>query len=225
MDSSSSSLILGYWAIRGLAEPVRLLLEYLNISYKEEKYITVEDKERWLSTIKPNLDTPFPNLPYLIDNGKVITETDAILFYISCKANRKDLFGSSDEEILKLTQIRGVLKDFSRIISSLTYNPNFNEKLKNDTLENELFPYINKIIKFIGENYYLIGKEFKYVDLFFYENIEILQVLEPNLFNIFPALKKYWENFRKLNNIEKYLESGRFIARPFCNPLHTKSGI
>ena len=33
-----SSLILGYWNMRGLAEPIRLLLEYLDFSYTEDKY-------------------------------------------------------------------------------------------------------------------------------------------------------------------------------------------
>lgn len=31
-------LVLGYWAIRGLAERIRQLLEYLGFSYTEERY-------------------------------------------------------------------------------------------------------------------------------------------------------------------------------------------
>lgn len=32
------TLVLGYWNCRGLAEPIRLFLEYLDLSYTEEKY-------------------------------------------------------------------------------------------------------------------------------------------------------------------------------------------
>ena len=33
-----STLTLGYWSIRGLAEPIRMLLNYLSVPYKEEIY-------------------------------------------------------------------------------------------------------------------------------------------------------------------------------------------
>lgn len=34
-----NKLVLGYWDCRGLAEPIRLLLEYLELPYTEEKYL------------------------------------------------------------------------------------------------------------------------------------------------------------------------------------------
>ena len=34
----SSPLTLGYWKIRGLAEPIRVLLHYLGVEYKDEFY-------------------------------------------------------------------------------------------------------------------------------------------------------------------------------------------
>jgi hypothetical protein len=34
------SVILGYWSIRGLAEPIRLLMAECQIAFKEEKFTT-----------------------------------------------------------------------------------------------------------------------------------------------------------------------------------------
>jgi glutathione S-transferase len=70
-----SSIVLGYWSIRGLGEVVRLFLEYLGLKYDEVKYA---DRAKWFEEDKPKLNTPFPNLPYLKDGDKVISETGNI---------------------------------------------------------------------------------------------------------------------------------------------------
>uniref|UniRef100_A0A8C9Q551 GST N-terminal domain-containing protein n=1 Tax=Spermophilus dauricus TaxID=99837 RepID=A0A8C9Q551_SPEDA len=58
-------MILGYWNIRGLAHPIRLLLEYTDSSYEEKKY-TMGDgngtpRVRWLNE-KFKLGLDFPNV-------------------------------------------------------------------------------------------------------------------------------------------------------------------
>lgn len=40
-------LILGYWAIRGLSERIRQLMEYLGLSYAEELYEGAEGRAKW----------------------------------------------------------------------------------------------------------------------------------------------------------------------------------
>ena len=61
---------LGYWNIRGLAEPIRLLLEYCGESYKDVRYqqggAPDYSREEWLAE-KEKLGLDFPNLPYYID--------------------------------------------------------------------------------------------------------------------------------------------------------------
>ena len=67
MDSSSK-LTLGYWNIRGLAEPIRLVLEECGLEYTENKVDnTNEGLESWM-ILKEELKqyNPFANLPYLI---------------------------------------------------------------------------------------------------------------------------------------------------------------
>lgn len=47
----SDKVVLGYWNIRGLAERVRLLLEYLHVPY-EEKIFTPETRPEWFDQLK-----------------------------------------------------------------------------------------------------------------------------------------------------------------------------
>ena len=100
------SVTLGYWGIRGLAQPsnqiifikylVRFLLEYLEIPYEDKRYtdpaVWGADKAEFLKT------NPLANIPYLKDGDKVVFESQALGMYLVHKANRKDLLGNSAEE-------------------------------------------------------------------------------------------------------------------------------
>ena len=60
---------LGYWNIRGLAEPLRLMLAYGGVEYNDER-IDFDPfpnfRETWLKQ-KYEIGVPLPNLPYYID--------------------------------------------------------------------------------------------------------------------------------------------------------------
>lgn len=69
-----SKLVLGYWPIRGLAERIRLLLEYLGLEYEQVFYLE-SNEDQWFKVDKPTLlpKNPALNLPYLIDGENVIS--------------------------------------------------------------------------------------------------------------------------------------------------------
>jgi len=52
-DEKKEGIILGYWKIRGLAQPIRLLLEYQNVPYSDKYYVCGGppnfDRGQWLS--------------------------------------------------------------------------------------------------------------------------------------------------------------------------------
>ncbi|XP_052035433.1 glutathione S-transferase Mu 3 isoform X5 [Apodemus sylvaticus] len=58
------TMILGYWNVRGLTHPIRLLLEYTDSSYEEKRYVMGDapnfDRSQWLSE-KYNLGLDIPN--------------------------------------------------------------------------------------------------------------------------------------------------------------------
>jgi glutathione S-transferase len=68
---------LGYWDMRGLAQPIRYLLKYNGIQFNDQRYpfggttSSEEVRKYWISD-KSNLGLDFPNLPFYMDaNVKV----------------------------------------------------------------------------------------------------------------------------------------------------------
>ena len=91
---------LGYWKIRGLAQPARYLLAYAGVEYENVMYELGDGphyrKDSWLEA-KQTLSLNFPNLPYMIDGKVRITESSAIYRYIVNK-HCPDLAGKTIED-------------------------------------------------------------------------------------------------------------------------------
>nr|XP_020032558.1 glutathione S-transferase Mu 1-like isoform X2 [Castor canadensis] len=127
-------MTLGYWDIRGLTHAIRLFLEYTDSSYEEKLYSMGDapdyDRSQWLSE-KFTLGLDFPNLPYLIDGARKITQSNAILRYI---ARKHDLCGQTEEEKIRVDILENQVMDTRLQLVMLCYNPDF-EKLKPEFLE------------------------------------------------------------------------------------------
>lgn len=119
----ANKLVLGYWAIRGLAERIRLVLEFTGLPYEEVKY-QESDEDQWFKVDKPKYlpRNAALTLPYLLDGDRVITESTAIIVYICHKAGRLDLLGRSPDEQVLLATAYGVYKDYHPHVSKLFYD-------------------------------------------------------------------------------------------------------
>jgi len=131
------SPVLGYWMIRGLAEPIRYLLWYTGTEYEEKLYeVTGEpgnwSREQW-TNVKETLGLEFPNLPYYIDGDTKITETQAILEHL---ARKHHLAGSNEEDYVWLSMTYGVIMDAYKPFAMMCYQPDY-ETLK--------VPYLEKL--------------------------------------------------------------------------------
>lgn len=78
----------GYWNCRGLGAHIRYLLHYCQVDFEDKQYARGPapefDNSQWEGD-KHNLGMDFPNLPYLFDEDYKITESMAIMKYISAK--------------------------------------------------------------------------------------------------------------------------------------------
>jgi glutathione S-transferase len=94
-------IILGYWDIRGLAQPIRLALEHSGLEWEDKLYVTgpapTFDKTCWFS-VKETLGFDFPNLPWMVDGNVKLTQTMAILRYVARKGG---LAPQTEEETQK----------------------------------------------------------------------------------------------------------------------------
>ena len=51
-----------------------------------------------------------------------------------------------------------------------------------------------KIVEFLGNNRFLGGNEVTYIDFYFFELIQLMQHVQPSLFQTYPTLADYCRN-------------------------------
>ncbi|KAM4807234.1 glutathione S-transferase Mu 1-like [Urocitellus parryii] len=212
-------MILGYWNIRGLAHPIRLLLEYTDSSYEEKKYTMGDapdyDRSQWLNE-KFKLGLDFPNLPYLIDGPHKITQSNAILRYIARKHN---LCGETEEEKIRVDILENQVVDVRMHFIMLCYNPDF-EKKKPEYLE--AMPETIKLFsQFLGKRPWFAGDKITYVDFITYDVLDQHRVFEPKCLEAFPNLKDFMSRFEGLKKISAYMKSSRFLPTPLYSKMAT----
>lgn len=207
-------ITLGYWNIRGLAEPIRLLLEHLGVNYKDEVYelgpAPDYSREAWLKQ-KLILALDFPNLPYLIDSPLRITESIAILRYICHKFEPK-LLGTKLEEWAYIDMTSCLLYDFIRDKGEIMYAPDPSKvpKRKIDNVNDT----IKKLAKLLETRKYLTGDKLSYVDFMCVEALESINDLIEPIFTTYPSLEKYFVEMTNLPNVKKYRSSEKYTKNP-----------
>jgi len=207
-------IILGYWNIRGLAEPIRLLLEYLGVNYKDELYdqgpAPEYSRECWLKK-KLELGLDFPNLPYLIDSPIKITESVAIMRYI-CNKFEPKLLGTKLEEIAYVDMLCCVLYDFNGAKSEIMYTTDVASipKRKFEILAEQ----IKRFAKMLETKKYLAGDKLTYVDFMCVEYLDGINDLIEPILKTYPSLERYYKDMMSLPNVQKYKTSEKFTKNP-----------
>ncbi|XP_052554132.1 glutathione S-transferase 2 isoform X2 [Tympanuchus pallidicinctus] len=210
-------LTLGYWDIRGLAHPIRLLLEYTETPYQERLYrdgpARESDPSDW-SHEKEKLGLDFPNLPYLIDGSTKLTQSNAILRYIARKHN---MCGETEVEKQHVDMLENHLMDVRMAFARLCYNPDF-EKLKPAYLE-QLPGKLRELSRFLGSRPWFVGDKLTFIDFVAYDVLERLRMFTPDCPELQGNLGQFLQRFEALEKISAYLRSKRFMKTPIF--IHT----
>ncbi|XP_031572822.1 glutathione S-transferase Mu 3-like isoform X2 [Actinia tenebrosa] len=210
--------IFGYWDIRGLAQPIRLLMHYVGMEFEDKRYSCGPapdySRESWLKE-KFTLGLDFPNLPYYIDGDIKITQSGAILRHI---ARKKNLCGETEKERIIVDMMENQIQDFRSGFSALCYrSENFDEE-KPKYLKN-VVPKIKAFADFLGEKKYLVGDKITFVDFMLYETLDHHKVFDASLLEPHANLKAYLERIEALPAIAAYMKSDDFISRPINNTI------
>nr|XP_027777790.1 glutathione S-transferase Y1-like [Marmota flaviventris] len=205
-------MILGYWDVRGLTNPIRLLLEYTDSNYEEKRYTMGDapnyDKSQWLDE-KFKLGLDFPNLPYLIDGPHRITQSNAILRYLARKHN---LCGETEEEMIRVDILENQAMDTRVQLAVICYSPDF-EKKKPEFLET--LPEKMKLYsQFLGKRPWFAGDKITFVDFITYDVLDQHLLFEPKCLEAFPNLKDFMSRFEGLKKISTYMKSSQFLRSP-----------
>jgi len=93
--------VLGYWAIRGLAHPIRFLFAHLGVDFEDVQYeCTGSAEEGWGSPwygVKGTLGLELANLPYIIHGDVKVTQSVAVLTYAAEEFGLHNDFTNGDK--------------------------------------------------------------------------------------------------------------------------------
>nr|AFM86832.1 Glutathione S-transferase Mu 3 [Callorhinchus milii] len=208
---------LGYWDIRGLAQPIRLLLEYTETPYEEKLYSVGEapeyDRGSWLKE-KFTLGLDFPNLPYLIDGDVKIVQSNAIMRYI---ARKHGLCGEVEDEKIRVDVIENQCMDFRMEFFRVCYSPDF-VKLKPGYVE-KLPDLLKQFSTFLSEKPWFAGEKITFVDFLLYEVLDEHLIFEAKSLDEFKNLQAFFKRFEALEKISAYMKSDRFMKGPINNKI------
>jgi len=206
--------LLAYWDIRGLAEPIRLMLEYLDVEYEEKRYVVGEapefSRKSW-DNVKDSLDLVFPNLPYYIDDEVKITESWAIMRHIS---RRYNLMLVDSKEAALTDQLEGLVQDFRFSFVMMCYLPDF-ENNKKEFFQN-LPNFMKRFEQHLTSHKWLVGDKLTHVDFAFAEILDQMQLMNKEVFSDYPHIGEYLKAFMSQKQIDAYRKSDRF-PRNRCN--------
>jgi glutathione S-transferase len=205
--------VLGYWNIRGLAQPIRLMLSYAEEQFEDKlyKYGPAPEYSRsdW-TNVKFTLDLDFPNLPYYIDGDQKITQSLAIMRYL---ARKLELEPETEDEKMRSDIAEQQFADFRMGLARISYDPNF------DTLKEVYLKNLPQALKlwstFLGERkYFACQDKITHVDFIAYEALDVHRLLSPECLDAYDNLKSFMERFEALPTIAKYMKSDKFLKYP-----------
>ena len=217
---ATNQVVLGYWNIRGFSEPIRTLLEYLEIPYVQETYVEVEE---WMPK-KQSGAMEFPNLPYLIDGDLTLTESEAIMAHLALKANKPELNGK-DEDKARFLQLRGVITEMGPRLGGYAYESKDMDDLKQKCeiwvswWGGSKLPGLNTLL---GKNEWVMGY-LTYLDFMLAEFTERTADMDAEcgtkILTDYPNIIAHSKRLYELPAIKAYRQSDKFHARPYLRDV------
>jgi glutathione S-transferase len=117
-------ITIGYWKIRGLAAALRMMMYYKQQPFKSVSYGDDGEKDQYFGTDKPKLKqtNSMLNLPYIIDGGTVITQSNSCLLHLGLK-----LGIDKPELLIRNHQVLDQTMDLRNDLVKIVYNPKFKD--------------------------------------------------------------------------------------------------
>ena len=220
----SSVPTLGYFKIRGLAQPIRLLLNYAGVEFNEKFYefgpgeslADLESIRKFWLVDKFNLGLDFPNVPYYMDGDIKLSQSLAILRYVGRKHG---LAATDDKAMARQDVVEQQIIDLRMaFIMQIIFNWTDDKEKQLKAINDIIVPQLEQLEKFLGPNEWLLVK-ISYVDFMAYETLDWIRKFNQQTVEQFPNLKQYLSRFESLEPIKKYMSSPEFISWPIFGPV------
>jgi len=238
------SIILGYWNLRGLTQPIRNMLEYIGVEYEDKTYdfdmTDPTDKAKMMHEwIADKTKCPlivggsgekaleFPNLPYYIetraDGSKLkFSQSLTILRHV---ARTHGLTVEGEDNVCRMEQYEQQIMDIrTAIIGYCGANPMVSMRYPNypEDIKTMIFTQWNKVL---GGKQWVMGDKLTYVDFLFWEMLDWHVLLKADMLDGLDNLGSYYQRFKDLPKIKNYFESPRYTDWPLVGPFGKKFGF
>jgi len=235
------SVIIGYWNIRGLAQPIRNMLEYKGIEYKDKRYdfdmSAPSDIPKMIAQwMADKTGSPlivggkceqameFPNLPYYVetrtDGSKLKTSQSLSIMRHIARMNGLNVEG--EDNLAKIDQYEQQVMDIRTAIVGYCFgNPNLRYPNYAEDIKSAVFTQWDKVL---GGKQWIMGDKLTYVDFLFWECIDWHVILKDDMLEGLENLKSYYSRFADLPKIKAYHSSDRYKEWPLVGPFGKKFG-
>jgi len=205
---------LGYWKIRGLGAPIRMLLHWCDVSFEDIQYEQGGPPDfsvaSWLDK-KFTLGLPFPNLPYYIDERGRLTQSLVIMRYI---AGRHGDLGHDNPmtEMLAHTAM-----DLRNAFAACSYQSRSAADVEH-FVTMRIKPQLKSWeLHMTDGRPFCTGERLTYADFFLAEHIEQIRLVLPQALEGCTALLAYAERFFALDKIRAFMNTPHYMYRPVNN--------
>ena len=217
----------GYWAIRGLGQPIRFLLTHAETAFSEIRLgvaqdgsITDNESDDW-TTHKGTLSLPFPNLPYLIDSSGHtevrLTQSNAIMRHL---ARRLDYYGDTELDRICIDVLQDEAYDLRNSIVNTVYILGAKYRAALDEFTSIAVPrYLGGLENYLsnrGIHTHFVGSRISLVDFILYELIWQVSIMVPGSVTHThrPGLRAFINAFEEIPQIAAYMAHSDYIDRP-----------
>ena len=227
IEQAGAEFELGYWAIRGLGQPIRFLLAHAEVAFSEVRLgvnqdgsIVADGSHDW-ATHKDTLSVPFPNLPYLIDSSGPaevrLTQSNAVMRYL---ARRFDYCGDTASDQICIDVLQDEAYDLRNSIVETVYTLGAEYEAAFDEFTSTAVPrYLDGFESYLsnrGIHTHFVGTRISLVDFILYELIWQVSIMVPGSVTDThrPSLQRFIEAFAKIPQITAYMARSDYIDRP-----------
>jgi glutathione S-transferase len=232
-NDDKASIGLGYWSIRGLGAPLRMMLCAAKVPFDIFLYDIVEDGDGWTSDYfkgKPEYikeyNAPLWNLPFCVDRDgqRVICQTNAVFTYLGRKCG---MLGDDEGSTSMCEQLLCEIYDLRNVMTNYAYGANADV----DPVLASAKRHLGKLEAYLeleaqrlgnGNVVHLVGGKFSVPDFHLFEMLDQFDALSTfhekgDLFADYPRLNAFKEGFAALEENQFYLNSWLHKELPFNN--------
>lgn len=191
---------LTYFDARGRAEPIRLLFALAEVPFEDRGIGHAgwpEEKAK----------TPLGQLPYLVEDGKAIPQSMAIMRHL---ARKHGFYGKTEDECLAADVAADTVNDLRNAFTALRFSPGWADEAAKAKFAAETAPlHLARLAKLLGERPFFASSAPLFCDVVAFDALETLTHWWPDVLSNQPQLKSFLGRVRELPQLQKYLSTRR----------------